>query len=238
MIYKTIGVGGNYADIGAAWAYLVSLIELIDDYTFTIISDFIEVTGGVSVSRDVNWAQKTISFLNPNGYWITHITNDGYTFMSRAPGNNINDRLIVDGLRIKYLGLLTGINVDVICAIYENNTDVTDSSGRPPHSIEVVVSGGTDQDIADFIWSVKPAGIQTYGSSSATVSDSNGDSQTIYFSRPTYKYVHLEVTIDSYYAEEQFPLDGVDQIKAAIFDYAEDFSLALLSAQHIFLLLL
>lgn len=116
MIYKTIGVGGNYADIGAAWVYLVSLSILEDDYTFTIISDFIEVTGGVSVSWDVNWAQKTISFLNPNGYWITHITNDGYTFMSRGPGNNINDKLIVDGLRIKYLGLLTGINVDALCA--------------------------------------------------------------------------------------------------------------------------
>lgn len=104
-------------------------------------------------------------------------------------------------------------------AVFENTGDAYDADGRPPHSIEVVVSGGLDADIAEELWNVKPGGIQLYGTSSAVVTDSNGDSQTIYFSRPIQKYVHVEVTVNSYYAEEAFPIDGSDQLKQAIYDF-------------------
>ena len=68
---------------------------------------------------------------------------------------------------------------------YENRTDVIDVSGRPPHSIEMVVEGGDDQDIIDTLWLVKGGGIQTFGNTSGVAVDSNGNNQTLYFSRPT-----------------------------------------------------
>jgi uncharacterized phage protein gp47/JayE len=104
--------------------------------------------------------------------------------------------------------------------VVENRTDVTDGAGRPPHSFESIVSGGTDQDIADKIWEIKPAGIQTYGTSSAQIVDSQGTFQTMYFSRPVNKYVHLNIKI-TLYDEEQFPADGFNAIKQAIKDYGD-----------------
>lgn len=42
---------------------------------------------------------------------------------------------------------------------YENYNDTTDAAGRPPHSIEIVVQGGTDEDVANIIWKNKAGGI-------------------------------------------------------------------------------
>ena len=79
----------------------------------------------------------------------------------------------------------------------ENRTNATDSNGLPPHSFEIVVVGGVDQDIA-------------------TVTDDYGVSNTIYFSRVTeiQIYVELSITTDSTY-----PTDGDDQVKSALTDY-------------------
>ena len=43
---------------------------------------------------------------------------------------------------------------------YQNDTDETDADGRPPHSIEIVVQGGSDAAVANVIWKNKAAGIR------------------------------------------------------------------------------
>jgi uncharacterized phage protein gp47/JayE len=46
----------------------------------------------------------------------------------------------------------------------ENVTDTDDPvTGIPPHSFEVVVNGGTDNDVAQSIFNIKPAGIRSHG---------------------------------------------------------------------------
>lgn len=104
-------------------------------------------------------------------------------------------------------------------AIQSNRTDVTDGDGLPPHSFELVVSGGIAQDIVDEIWATQAAGIASYGTESGTITDSNGDSQTVYFSRPTPKYAWVKVKRDLY-SEEDYPADGDTQIKKAIVAWA------------------
>jgi len=104
-------------------------------------------------------------------------------------------------------------------AIQSNRTDVTDGEGLPPHSFEVVVSGGLDQDIADSIWETQGAGVASYGTEEETVVDSEGVSQTVYFSRPESVYIWVKVKRDLY-DEEDYPIDGDDQIKQAIVDWA------------------
>ena len=73
--------------------------------------------------------------------------------------------------------------------VFENNTDTTDTDGRPPHSLDAIVVGGTDQAVADALWAAKAAGIQTWaptaGRVSATVTDAGGVSRSVQFSRPT-----------------------------------------------------
>ena len=66
----------------------------------------------------------------------------------------------------------------------ENDTDETNASGLPPHSIELVVYGGLDEEIAKAIHRRKGAGIQTYGNVTVPVVDAAGNIKNISFSRP------------------------------------------------------
>jgi len=97
--------------------------------------------------------------------------------------------------------------------IYENRTnEVVDS--MPAHSFETVVVGGATQDILDKLWELKPAGIETYGSTSGQVIDDNGDGQTIKFSRPVTQYAWIRVSVDALYTEETLP----STVQTAIID--------------------
>lgn len=79
--------------------------------------------------------------------------------------------------------------------VYENDTDVTDADGRPPHSIEAVVAGGSPQDIGATIWRTHAGGITTYGSQAVTVNDSQGIPHTMRFNRPTEVPIYLQIKV-------------------------------------------
>lgn len=68
--------------------------------------------------------------------------------------------------------------------VLENDTDVTDANGLPPHSVEALVLGGTDVAVAEAVYAAKAAGIRAYGTDSEVVTDSSGNDHTIGFSRP------------------------------------------------------
>lgn len=103
--------------------------------------------------------------------------------------------------------------------VFENTTEVIDGDGLPPHSFEVVVLGGDNQEIADTIFDGKPAGIETSGTETETSIDSQGDPHTIKFSRPTLKpvFVDIEVTTDP----SLYPIDGDAQIKTAVAEFID-----------------
>lgn len=71
------------------------------------------------------------------------------------------------------------------CKVFYNDTDFTDSNGVPPHSVEVLVQDGTTADIAQAIWDSVGAGTRTYGTRSDTVVDSEGQNQTVNWTRPS-----------------------------------------------------
>jgi uncharacterized phage protein gp47/JayE len=104
-------------------------------------------------------------------------------------------------------------------SVTSNRTLITDSEGRPPKSFEAVVQGGDDQDIADTIWDFQPAGISSYGNTTKTVTDSQGQPQSISFSRPTNKYLWVKVQRD-FYDEEVYPENGDQAIKDAIVEWS------------------
>lgn len=79
--------------------------------------------------------------------------------------------------------------------VLRNRTDFTDANGLPPHSVEAIVLGGTDAAIAATLFASVSAGDQTYGSTTVNVTDSQGDTEPISFSRPTTLYAHLEISI-------------------------------------------
>jgi hypothetical protein len=116
---------------------------------------------------------------------------------------------------------VNGIEISVITVDVQNGASqatAVETIGRYPKSIECVVQGGTDQDVGDKIWEVKPAGIQTFGNTQVNVTDSQGGTQAIFFSRPTsiYIWVTCELTL---YSEEEFPSNGTDLVAEAILAY-------------------
>jgi uncharacterized phage protein gp47/JayE len=126
-----------------------------------------------------------------------------------APGASTVDSIRADVLQID------GVQQ---CFVFENTTLTTDADGVPGKAFEVVIydGAGTDADdveVAQAIWDAKPSGAETYGTTSAVATDSEGDPRTVYFSRAEIKNVYLEytVTIDP----TKYPASGDDAIKTA-----------------------
>jgi uncharacterized phage protein gp47/JayE len=124
-------------------------------------------------------------------------------------------------LRANGAAALEAIRSDVLavpgvtgCTVFENTTSAVDGAGLPPKSIEVLVQGGADQAIRDAIWASKSAGIETYGSTTGTVTSSQGTTHTVKFSRPTARNVFVIATLTKDAA--RYPADGDAQVKAAI----------------------
>lgn len=111
----------------------------------------------------------------------------------------------------------------VACTVYVNDTDTTNVDGMPPHSVEVVVLGGLDQDIANTLFAEVAAGIATHSSSSnsATIVDSQGVSHTIYFTRPAQILVYVDLTLT--YDAKLYPSDGDAEVQAAITAFGAKF---------------
>jgi uncharacterized phage protein gp47/JayE len=90
--------------------------------------------------------------------------------------------------------------------VFENESDVVDGDGRPPHCFQVVVRDGDDNEIAQAIWENKPAGILSYGTTaSGNAIDSQGITRVIDFDRPTVRYLWLDIEVTD---GEGFPTTG------------------------------
>nr|UVY33591.1 MAG: baseplate J-like protein [Bacteriophage sp.] len=100
--------------------------------------------------------------------------------------------------------------------LFENDQEVTDSNGLPPHSISAIVEGGDATEIANTIRSVKGQGVSTYGTTSVIVTDKYGNPYTIRFSRPIDVPVYVAITLK---ALTGYSSEVGDEIKAAVASY-------------------
>ena len=97
-------------------------------------------------------------------------------------------------------------------SVYQNRSGTTDSDGIPGHSIWVVVSGGTDEEIGLVMDNKVAGGVGMKGNKTVNVAQADGSVATYRFDRPTTQtlYVQLDIT----------PLNGQvivsDDIKAAL----------------------
>jgi len=123
----------------------------------------------------------------------------------------------VEAIRSRLIQNVTDV---LAVSIVENRLDVVDGDGRPPHSYEAVVSGGVDAEVAQEIWQTKPAGIETHGDVEVIVSDSQGGSHPIRFSRPIDRYVWVNVEIDLN-GVGTYPEGGENIIKENIVAYGQ-----------------
>jgi len=148
-------------------------------------NSIVEIVNPVSGITDVNNPEPSSGGLE--------IETD-YEFRQRY-----EDRTIAGGSSIPaILNALYSVDDVISARVYENDTDVTDGDGLPPHSVYCVVGGSAlDQEIAEAIFNSKPAGIASYGSNQAYVTDDNGDVHLMKWGEPTTIYINVIVNITS-----------------------------------------
>lgn len=148
----------------------------------------------------------------------------------------------VDAIRSDVTDALTTETVMPEVVVFENQTDVTDPDGLPPHSVEVLVDDGTatgtlitEAEIAQAVFDARPAGIATFGTFTTDAFDSRGVARSTSASRPTKTAVEVEVTITR---GPNWTTAVDDAIKAGLADYVDasvaigdDLVLSVLSAQ-------
>jgi uncharacterized phage protein gp47/JayE len=107
---------------------------------------------------------------------------------------------------------------DVLDAVGFENTDTVPVAGRPGSSFEIVVNGGTDEDMAQAIFGSKPAGIESFGSTTVPVTDpTNGQVFDISFSRVVQVSISFTVTLTT--NDDYDPVAAEPIIRQAILDY-------------------
>lgn len=246
----------NVIDNGVTATRENGIITIIaDDHTTAFSIDVSDTyDGGDIISLNERWTPATFRAVNAGkNVCIAHSLNEivtpqvGWNSIDNLePGQTGQDIESDAEARIRRAQSLKIIGASVLDAIvarinndvadvnnvvgYQNYTDET-VDGRPPHSFEIIVEGGDENAIAQKIWDVKPAGIQTCSTAegaqkkSIDITDSNGDLQTVHFSRPVPIYTFVKITIDEFYNEETLPTDWRLQMKEAIIEYGNNLPL-------------
>lgn len=110
------------------------------------------------------------------------------------------------------------LNIDGVtdALVFSNGSNGT-VNGVPAHQFLSVVEGGTDEDIANEVWINTPQGIASYGTTTENITDSQGFTQAVRFTRPSEIdiYFKIDITINS----TEFPGTGANDIKEAVVAY-------------------
>jgi hypothetical protein len=206
------GTGTAITDGSCTWRYIAAGAAAV------VVPFASEETGEI-----VGAAGNLTSIETPQGGWTSVVnpldaaqgrdieTDAAFRIRQRASlrstGNAALDAIISD------ISKVDGVE-RVVCFV--NNTDATDGDGVPPHAVEVLVSGGADQDILDALLATVAAGIQTHGTESGTATDTEGNVHALEFSRPTAVPIYYVIDIE---VDGDFPSDGDAQVKQAIVDF-------------------
>lgn len=220
--HNTLVVGQNTLLNGASQV-VISVVETTAGVLPNVTCDIqAETAGAVEGYADsitvietpiAGWA----SFNNPTDVTIGEdIETDAELRLRRKITLATSGASTIEAIRSRLL------EIDEVTAarVFDNKTMVTDAFGRPPKSIEAVVQGGDDDEIAAVMWAVSPAGIELYGSTATTIIDSQGFTQPIEFSRPTGIPIYIDITVVTDPAI--FPINGDDAIAEAIVDYGDE----------------
>jgi len=123
-----------------------------------------------------------------------------------AQSKELNARGTIDAI---FSALLSVVGVEEV-QVYENDTNGVDALSLPAKSFSAVVLGGSSNEIAETIWSVKPAGIEAFGNTTIQVTDSQGLPHDISFSRPIDVNIYIDITISAF--ENQTIASNVDEL--------------------------
>ncbi len=147
----------------------------------------------------------------------SNMETDGALRLRIAASVAIPSQSLLDGI---YASIVNVTNVaDAI--VFENRLDTpvarAGGSDLPPHSIQAIVDGGAQVDIAQAIWTKASAGVTLVGAVAQAVVDSQGFSQIILFDRPSSVTVYAIIAIQAVGAP--ISSDTQTAIKLALVDF-------------------
>lgn len=83
------------------------------------------------------------------------------------------------------------------CKVYDNRIDEIENE-IPPHTVWVIVEGGTPEEIGRIIYNNLPPGIPMKGTQSVSISKTNGQIQVINYDLPTAVPLYVRATIKNF----------------------------------------
>lgn len=196
---------GKFPQVDGTWtAEETGVVQAVAD-TLTVIET--PVSGWTSISNDLD-AEEGVA-----------VELDQAFKLRRAQEIAIAGKATIEAIRSALLAL---DNVTA-AVVFQNKNAIDDSEGRPPHSLDIVVENGTDSIIGTEIFEVIGGGIETIGTLTENITDSQGFNQVIKFSRPTPVpiYIDITMTVDS----NLFPADGEQQVEDLLLVFGDGLSI-------------
>lgn len=213
------GFGPYFGDNGVTWAFLgagigIAVVPFLSDVTGPIGV----ATGGLNtILTPVNgWN----AVYNPMAAVLGAVQEADPSLRIRrdqeiaTTGNATTDAILANVLSVNQGSTDPNHQPPTSVQVFYNDTDVTNVNGLPPHSVEVLVNGGTAQDIVQAIWESVAAGTATYGNTQGVAIDSEGQNQTVYYSVPT--PVPIYVTAVGGYDASQWPANSQATVAQAM----------------------
>lgn len=215
---------------------LVANIVGLPQYTFTNVSAIPSTAGG---PQTVVFQCTQTGPIPANASTLTVITFavGGWNSITNPTSGTLGTNIETDtALRLRRAALLVaagGCTIDSIrssllnptlvpgilnAAVLENNGDLTDGLGNPPHSFQALIWDGAapaadNLKIAQAIWNSKPSGIRSFGASSALAIDATGKQQQVFFTRVVQVQIYFAITVK---VSLSFPVAGDALVQLAI----------------------
>jgi len=184
--YRTIfGVDAAMDPSVPDYQLLSVLAKALDDTSALVVAAF--------NSRNPNYATgHSLDLLLPQ-YGLVRLPDESDAeararMTTALAGRNVST---IDSLRAALLSLE---RVQLV-KVYVNDTNDTDERGITAHSIAVIIYGGRSAEIPVAIYNKKPPGIATWGTTTSTITDAEGNSHQIKWSRPENISINVIVNV-------------------------------------------
>jgi uncharacterized phage protein gp47/JayE len=221
----------EYAADAKARVEVGDIVATEDDIEFIVQSSAVESGGKITVAVKAavagmvgNVPAGTITVIKTPRSGLNSVTNPTEATLGRdrETDNQFRSRIskslarggsgTIPSIYAALLELPGVVDADVT----ENDTSAAFPNGQPRNSIAAMVYGGTDADIAQTLFSVKGGAIRAWGTTNVVVTDTEGKTHTIGFSRPPLVTVWVRVTLTK---NSNYPADGDEQVTTAIVKY-------------------
>lgn len=198
----------------------VNFVKIDGDFTYQVIG-YVDVD--YTEQGDFIFLANTLTVAPPftaiDSYTNTIITGGRYRETDEELRQRFKESIAILGKATVRAIKSNLLNIDGVSEVLiTENDSSSEVNGQPAHSIEAVVIGGDDTEVAETLYDVKGGGIQLHGNTTIIIKDVNNQDLGITFTRVANIFTWVNVEYVKY-PEEEFPIDGETLIKDTVVSY-------------------